>query len=222
MLNSAHTTAHYPGTPQGRGPAELGSRGCTLVAVDETGRARLSSVPCSAVEWREEAIAVGPTTGRDELEGMCAQRIHAMADHATSDLLVTWSIGGSGPILTELRRGKLRSELLEWLRIEHGLSSPIVWTVGIETAPGAALPASLYEQETILGDYVRALREFEHDSTRPLEVESLLAGRPAAESFAHAVAITDAAPRKRVLHEAALLGVDLLSGDPLGEDTPKP
>ncbi len=212
-LNEIHATAHYPGSPQGRGPAELGSCGCTLIAVDEAGRAKLSSIACSAVEWREEAITVGPSIGRDELEAMCAQRIRAVVDHAKSDLLVTWSIGGSGPILTDLRRGKLRGELLEWLRIEHGLSSPIVWTLGVETAPGAALPASLFEQETILGDYVRTLREFELDPAQPLEVESLLAGRPAAEAFAHSVAITDAATRKRVLHEAALLGVDLLSGE---------
>ena len=215
-VNEAHAAAHYPGSPQSRSPAELGSCGCTLVAVDETGRAKLSSVACGAVEWREEAIAVGPSDGRDELEAMCAQRIRALADHAKSDLLVTWSISGSpgAPgILSELRRGKLHGELLEWLRIEHGLSSPIVWTVGVETAPGAALPASLYEQETILGDYVRTLREFELDPAQPLEVESLLAGRPAAETFAHSVAIVDAATRKRVLHEAALLGVDLLSGE---------
>jgi DNA repair exonuclease SbcCD nuclease subunit len=211
--SEVHTTAHYPGKPQGRGPAESGSRGCTLVTVDESARARLSFVPCVAVEWRDETITVGPSVGRDELEGMCAQRIRALAEHSKSDLLVKWSIAGSGPILTELRRGKLRAELLEWLRIEHGLSSPFVWSVGTEPAPGAALPASLYEQETILGDYVRSLREFELDPTQPLEVESLLAGRPAAESFAHSVAITDAATRKRVLHEAAVLGVDLLSGE---------
>jgi DNA repair exonuclease SbcCD nuclease subunit len=211
--NEALAIAHYPGTPQGRGSEEQGSHGCTLVAVDESGRARLTPIACSAVEWHEESIAVGPAVGRDELEGMCAQRIRALADHAKSDLLVKWSISGSGPILTELRRGKLRGELLEWLRIEHGLSSPIVWSVGIETAPGAALPASLYEQETLLGDYVRTLREFELDATQPLEVESLLAGRPAAEAFGQSVAITDAATRKRVLHEAAVLGVDLLSGE---------
>jgi hypothetical protein len=212
-LNEVHTTAHYPGTPQGRSPAEFGSRGCTLAAVDESGRGKLSTVACCAVEWRDETITVGPATGRDELEAMCAQRIRALAEHAKCDLLVTWSIGGSGPILAELRRGKLRGELLEWLRIEHGLSSPFVWTVGLETAPGTALPASLYEQETILGDYVRTLREFELDPAQPLDVESLLSGRPAAESFAHSVAIKDAAARKRVLHDAALLGVDLLSGE---------
>ncbi len=30
--------AHYPGTPQGRSPAEAGTHGCTLVNVDEQGR----------------------------------------------------------------------------------------------------------------------------------------------------------------------------------------
>ena len=86
--------------------------------------------------------------------------------------------------MADLRRGKLRSELLEWLRIEHGLSSPIVWTVGIELDPQNALPESLYEQETILGDFLRTVREFEADPQQPLPVESLLAeGQEAAAVF---------------------------------------
>ncbi len=212
-------TAHYPGTTQGRSPAESGSRGCTLVAVDDAGHARLTPVTCSAVEWREETLSIGSATGRDELETLCAQRIKTLSEHAKCDLLVTWSIGGSGPLLAELRRRpaaqvpRLRGELLEWLRIEHGLSSPVVWSVDLEVAPGAALPAALYEQQTILGDYLRDLRQFELDPAQPLAVESLLAGSPVMETSAHAVAITDAATRKRVLHEAALLGVDLLSGE---------
>jgi DNA repair protein SbcD/Mre11 len=212
-LFDAHGTAHYPGTPQGRCRTESLGRGCTLVSVDEAGRARLSPVTCSALEWHDESLTVGPATTRDELEAMSAQRIRTLADHSKCDLLVTWLIDGSGPLLAELRRGKLRGELLEWLRIEHGLSSPIVWTVGLETSPGAALPASLYEQETILGDYVRTLREYELDPNQRLDVESLLPGDSLAESFARAVAISDDAMRKRVLHEAALLGIDLLSGE---------
>ena len=76
-----------------------------------------------------------------------------------------------------------------------------------------ALPASLYEQETILGDFLRALREFEIDPQQPLNLESLLADGQAAGLFSQAVAIADGATRKRVLHEAALLGMELLGGD---------
>ena len=210
--------AHYPGTPQGRGPAQSGSRGCTLVSVDEcgdpqAGAPRLSPVPCSALEWHEESITVSPATGRDELESMCAQRIRALASHAKGDVLVAWLIGGHGPILAELRRGKLRGELLEWLRIEHGLSSPIVWTVRLDAAPDAAVPPALYEQETLLGDYLRELRAYETDPARPLAVESLLAGTFAGESLASSVVIADGTARRHVLHQAALLGVDLLSGE---------
>ena len=114
--------------------------------------------------------------------------------------------------MAELRRGKLRGELLEWLRIEHGLSSPIVWTVGIELETQNVLPASLYEQETILGDFLRGLREFETDPQQPLNLESLLTDGQAAGLFSQAVAIADGATRKRVLHEAAMLGMELLGG----------
>jgi len=205
--------AHYPGTPQGRNPRESGARGCTLASVDERGSVRLTPVACSALQWHEEPISLDPSTRREDLETMCAQRIRALAEHSKCDLLVTWSIGGSGPLLAELRRGKFRGELLEWLRIEHGLSSPVVWTVGLEAVSDIALPTALYEQETLLGDYLRALREYEVDPQQPLDVESLLAADPSATSFARSVAISDAVMRKRVLHEAALLGIDLLSGE---------
>ena len=181
------------------------------------------------MEWLHETLLVGPSTRREDLEAMFAQRIHRLTAGSKTDLLVTWTIGGApgqypgalgrGPLMAELRRGKLRGELLEWLRIEHGLSSPIVWTVGIELEPQDALPASLYEQETILGDFLRALRELETDPQQPLNLEPLLAEAgtmcpwSAAGLFSQAVAIADGATRKRVLHEAALLAVELLGGD---------
>ena len=205
--------AHYPGTPQGRSPAESGAHGCTLVNVDDQRRARLTSIATDAMVWIRETVLIDASTRREGLEAMFTQRIRGLTAGSKTDLLVTWTIGGSGPLVAELRRGKLRGELLEWLRIEHGLSSPIVWTVGIELASQDALPASLYEQETILGDFVRTLREFELDPQQPLNVESLLADGQAAGLFSQAVAIVDPATRKRVLHEAALLGMELLSGE---------
>ncbi len=44
--------AHYAGTPQGRDTSETGACGCTLVAVDETGRGRACSRPPSAGRTR--------------------------------------------------------------------------------------------------------------------------------------------------------------------------
>ena len=145
---------------------------------------------------------------------MFKQRIRSLNQGSKCDMLVSWSIGGHGPLAGELRRGKLRGELLEWLRIEFGLASPAVWTVGIDLDPQDALPAPLYQQETILGDFLRGLRELELDAAQPLELESLLTDAHAAELFAGAVAIADGAARTRVLKEAALLGLELLGGEP--------
>jgi DNA repair exonuclease SbcCD nuclease subunit len=205
--------AHYPGTPQGRSPAEAGTRGCTLVSVDDQGRARTTMIATNAMEWLQETLLIDPSTRREGLEAMFAQRVHSLAQASKTDLLVTWTIGGSGPLLAELRRGKLRGELLEWLRIEHGLSSPVVWTVGIELEAQSVLPAALYQQETILGDFLRALRELEADPRQSLNLESLLADQQAAGLFSQAVAVADGASRQRVLHEAALLAVELLGGE---------
>ena len=212
-LFNSPAIAHYPGTPQGRSPAESGARGCTVVHVDQERRARMTFIAANALEWLHETVLIDPSTRREGLEAMFTQRVHGLTAGSKTDRLVTWTIGGSGPLMAELRRGKLRGELLEWLRIEHGLSSPIVWTVGIELEPQNALPPSLYEQETILGDFLRTLREFELDPQQPLNVESLLAEGQAAGMFSQAVAIADPATRKRVLHEAALLGMELLSGE---------
>ena len=205
--------AHYSGTPQGRSPQELGPHGCTLVQVDDDGRARMTFVPTGAMEWLHETVLIDPAMRREGLEAALAQRTGELREESKVDRLVTWSIGGGGPLLAELRRGKLRGELLDWLRIEHGLSSPVVWPVGIELAPHDALPGSLYEQETILGDFLRELRELELDPQQPLDLDSLLPGGQSAELFAQAVAIPDEAVRKRVLHEAAMLAAELLGGE---------
>ena len=215
-LFTSPAIAHYPGTPQGRSPAESGVHGSTVVQVDDQGRARMTFVAANAMEWLNETVLIDPATNREGLEAMLAQRIHGLVAESKTDRLVTWTIAGSGPLVAELRRGKLRSELLEWLRIEHGLSSPIVWTVGIELRPQNVLPASLYEQETILGDFLRALREFEIDPRQPLNVESLLADGQAAGLFSQVVAIADPATRTRVLHEASMLAVELLGGETTG------
>jgi hypothetical protein len=182
--------------------------------VDDAGRTRLSPISCSAVQWLQEDLQVAIGTRREDLESSLTQRIRALTQGLKAALLVSWSIRGTGPLLGELRRGKLRGELLDWLRIEYGLSPPVVWSVDLEGEPGGPLPASLYEQETILGDFLRALRQHEADPQLPLNVEDLLADGKVDEALARSAALADGPARRRVLREAALLGLELLGGEP--------
>ncbi|MGO8689804.1 MAG: metallophosphoesterase family protein [Thermoguttaceae bacterium] len=213
-LFSTPRMAHYAGSPQGRRPDEAGLHGCTLVQVDENRQARTHLAPVDALRWLGERVVVDEATGRDELESLLRGRLQTLVETTPNlDLLVSWTVGGSGPLIAQLRRGALAGELLATLRSEHGFSSPAAWSVSMVVEPGAALPPEWYEQETIRGDFLRAIRQFEVNQSAPLELERYLCEAHLAGALASAAALVDPAVRQAVLRDAAWLGVDLLSGE---------
>jgi DNA repair exonuclease SbcCD nuclease subunit len=209
--------AHYSGSPQGRCPQEAGPHGCTLVQFDETGAVRTSFVPTDVVRWQREQIPIGATTTLAELERVLAERIaSARGDETGPDLLLDFSIAGGGPLAAQLRRGRLASELVSRLRTEHGQKQPAAWTLSVQcaaapwTTSAAPVPRELYEQQTILGEFLRALGDYGSDPGRPLACEHFLSERQLAGSLAAVVGLQDQEARSRALREAAVLGVDLL------------
>jgi hypothetical protein len=202
------------GSPQGRHPREAGAHGCTLVHVDPQNQARTSFVPADVLRWHGERVAIDEGTTRDGLEGLLRGRMQALIESTSSvELLISWTIAGSGPLWGPLRRGPLADELLRWLRSEYGAGSPTRWSVSLEAEPAAALPPEWYEQETIRGDFLRELRQYQMNPQQPLGLENYLGERQRAGTLGAAAAVADAEVRQRVLCEAALLGVDLLSGE---------
>lgn len=213
---SGSEVAHYPGSPQGRCPAESGIHGCTLVQVDRR-QARTSPVPTDTMRWLDARISVDEQTTRENLEEMLRQRMASAIDSAVqTDLLISWTVLGEGPLQRQLRRGRLAGELIEWLRAEYGFGPPAAWSISLRAEPTASLPQELYEQETILGDFLRTIRQLQMNPDDPVELESYVAEKHLAGTLGSAMAVPDATRRNRVLREAALLGVDLLSG----EETP--
>ena len=127
-------------------------------------------------------------------------------------LMVSWTVAGDGPLIAELRRGRLAGELLGVLRSEHGFGSPPAWSASLEVEPLAGLPPEWFEQETIRGDFLRAIRQFEVNQGEPLELEMYMAEGHQAGALA-AAADPDKAVRQAVLRQAAWLGIDLLGGE---------
>jgi hypothetical protein len=206
--------AHYPGSPQGRHPGESGIHGCTLVQVDQQRQARTSLIPTDAMRWLSERVVVDEATSRADLETLLRERMHTLVEAAPKMvLLISWTIVGSGPLLSQLRRGNLAADLLGWLRAEYGSGPPAAWSLSLEVEWSAALPPEWYEQDTIRGDFLRTVRQFEISSAEPLGLEACVAEKHLAGTLASAVAVADKAARQRALREAALLGVDLLSGE---------
>jgi len=213
-LSSTPRVAHYPGSPQGRRPEHAGPHGCTLVHVDQERRVRMTFVPSDLMRWQSERIAVDETTTRQNLEARLNGRLQAVREaNPAVDLLISWSVGGGGPLLSQLRRGKLGQELLAALRRDHGMGSPAAWSVSLAAEPEEVLPAAWYEQETICGDFLRQLRHYQAHPDLPLPLEAYLPEQHRSGAVATAAQVADPAERERVLREAAVLGIDLLSGE---------
>jgi len=229
LFTSPHT-AHYPGTSQGRQPEHCGAHGCTLVQVDESRKLRTTLIPCDALRWQAEHVASEPSLTREGLETRLRDRVERLRESMPeSDLLLSWTIAGSGSLATHLRRGRLALELLEMLRNQFGAMSPAAWSVAMEIEPAVTAPAEWLEQDTICGAFLREFRQEQLAPEKPIVLTDYLPPELADKEpskresedpqtrqpglWEELAEISDPATRESVLREAAMLGADLLSGE---------
>ncbi|MEO1972759.1 MAG: hypothetical protein ABGX07_14465, partial [Pirellulaceae bacterium] len=71
------------------------------------------------------------------------------------------------------------------------------------------LPAAWYDEDTILGDFLRSVRRMQADN-EPLGLEEFLEDRSQADALADEAVLNDATQREQVLRDVAILGADLL------------
>jgi DNA repair protein SbcD/Mre11 len=204
--------AHYCGTPQGRGPTETGPHGCTLVHVDDTGRARPQFVATDSIRWTEQTLEITATTKEEQLYERLVERMEKLlAKHPGIDLLVRWNIHGAGPLVNRLRPGGLADEMLVELRRRFGQSSQAAWSASLECHSPLSVPAEWYDEETVLGDFVRQVRTCEKDESLPFELNQFLPANLRDESLAAIAHMESVEQRFELLERAAKLGVDLLT-----------
>ncbi|MDZ7617813.1 MAG: hypothetical protein U1E05_12470, partial [Patescibacteria group bacterium] len=177
-------------------------------------RLRTSLVTTDVLRWLNERLVVDEATGRDVLETQLRERMHTLVEtNPNIDLAILWTVAGTGPLLGKLRRGPLAAELLEWLRGEYGHGSPAAWSLAIDVEPSLAMPPEWFEQETIRADFLRAIRRYETNPNETPDLGIYLPGNELSEILGPGMVLNDKRARKKVLHEAALLGVDLLTGE---------
>jgi hypothetical protein len=204
--------AHYCGSPQGRGPTEVGPHGCTLVHVDDTCRARPQFVATDSIRWTEQTLEVTATTKQEQLYERLVERMEKLlAKHPGIDLLVRWKIHGTGPLVNRLRPGGLSDEMLVDLRRRFGHASQLAWSASLECHSPLSVPAEWYDEETVLGDFVRQVRACEKNESLPFELGQFLPANLRDESLASIAHMESLEQRFDLLERAAKLGVDLLT-----------
>jgi hypothetical protein len=209
--------AHYPGSPQGRRPAEAGAHGCTLVQVAGDGRARLASIATDVLRFVEETAVIDEETTAAGLELMLRERLSAAIASAPGiDLAVSWRITGYGPLTRPLRTGGLAATLLAALRRDFfGAEPPRAWSLSLAVAPADRVPAPWLDRDSLLGEFLRTVRELEESRGADplLDLPELLSAGRRSSPVGQAVAIADPAARELLLREAAALGADLLCAE---------
>lgn len=230
--------AHYSGTPQARRPSETGASGCTLVEIDDNGKVHSRPIATDVVRWQTHRVAVGNAVTSGSLEGMLIEQTYELRGAALDrHLVLSWTIHGSGPLIAALRHEKQANEILSRLRRHFEHEQPAVWMHSLQVETESAVPPGVLEQDSLLGDYLRTLAEFDGeaaptDLVEPLE--QLHARHLAEHSSAADCGPVDSAEhpsttaarqkplvglrfsqreRRRVLQKAAVLGAGWLSGE---------
>ena len=209
-LLSEPRAAHYAGTPQGRYPDQIGPHGCTLVECGSDGVQRMRFIPCDVVRWHEERLILETAMTQQQLEGVCAERVQQLRSQSPGlPLLVTWTLTGTAAATQLHDLHGTRDRLTEWLRQQFGFQAELCWTVSVDLDQRNQLPESWYEEDSLLGDYLRVVHDFGQDADIPL-MDELSASHPLKEALGDELRAASYRSRGQVLRRAAELGADLL------------
>jgi DNA repair exonuclease SbcCD nuclease subunit len=210
-LEQAGTVVAYPGTIQGRSPQEPGPHGCKLCRVDSTGKLRVQNVETDPVRWIPQKLAIAETVNLEELKDALTERALKIASE-TNDMtvLVHWQLTTSGQFNPAIHTRAWSAELLEWLRDEFGRSDRGVWSVELDVVPPDALPVGWYEEDTILGEYLRAVGRYQSDDSLKLALHDYLPNSVQDDLMAGIGHVVHE-QREETLRAAALVGVEYLA-----------
>jgi DNA repair protein SbcD/Mre11 len=218
VLDKTTTTAVYPGTPQSRIPAESGSHSCTMVVVEESGRFKATEIDVDTVRWCPQKLSIAENASLDDLKTAIADRCQKLRSEFADGLtLVKWRIEPHGTFNARLRNGSWHTELVAWARLEFGQSQHAVWTAKIAIDPPETLPVEWHEEDTILGDYLRAIARYQGDASLSFVLPSFKAVDGDEDTWYSELSRVEAADRDQVLRRAAMAGVEYLARNEITE-----
>lgn len=208
----ARAGAVYCGSPQGRDLEETGPHGYTTVDVDSDGTTRVHEVECDVFRYCDIKIAADEIASVGGIRNLIGEKVVRLQHEAGGrHLIIGFDISvNSGEALQTIGDSE---DLLQWARREYGHGSPSAWTTQIHVQPPRSYPKSWQEEDTILGDFLRASDKYRSNEARdmnllPFTEES--SGLPTTAASLLAEVSTDR--RKAVLGNATLLGVEMLRG----------
>ncbi|HMP79540.1 MAG TPA: hypothetical protein PKD54_08820, partial [Pirellulaceae bacterium] len=200
------------GTPQGRAPHEIGTFGCQLVTVDVGGAVRVKFQPVDSVRWVPQSLEIAENASVDQLKTALTERaLQLVNDNPDETLLVSWQVTATGEYRPQWRRYEQCEEVLHWLRREFCSSGDGgLWSVDFRSDPPTSLPQGWLEEDTILGDYLRAIARYQSDPSLNLALHEYLPPTVHEDKLLAAARIIGA-DRQSILAAANMTGIEYLA-----------
>jgi hypothetical protein len=133
-----------------------------------------------------------------------------MAAAPEKTLLVRWTIDCPTSLVGGARQSGLMADLLAMLRAEYGRRTPAAWSISVAAESASELPENWYDQQTLLGEFLRAVRALEASGATPPDLHRYVPDHLRSGLSAASLSLADPALRAAALHETAQLGAELL------------
>jgi DNA repair protein SbcD/Mre11 len=211
ITGGATAGAVYCGTPQGRSLQETGPHGYTLVDIDSERNARIHPVDCDLFRYCDVELDAAEIAASGNIRGVLAGRIaRLLHDNGSRNLIIGWDIVVSADTMHAIGDP---NELLQWLRREYGHGTPSAWTAKLTVRPPKNYPKNWCDEDTILGDFLRAAARHGKAGGRELNLAPFTEEQTGLSRSVSAL-LTDvpANSRGELLDEATLIGVEYLRG----------
>jgi DNA repair exonuclease SbcCD nuclease subunit len=215
LLHGA-STAVYAGSPQGRGPDDTDAHGAVLVEL-QYGKATLQFLETDVWRWRRERVQAADLSTLEELQAQLERQLQQIpGDGSRFNWLLIWSVVCHGPLAWRLQPPAARQRLLDTLQQRTHRQGR--WSVLLESEP-AELPAEWCEEDTVLGDFLRAVQRYEQDADAWQELVSFLPEGPARDELLVELKQVTAEDRQRLWRRVASWGAGLLRGELVIEES---
>lgn len=204
--------AVYCGSPQGRSLDELGEHGYSVVDVDADGTVRVHALECDSFRYCKIQVDDREIAAVGGIRNLMGERIYRLQhDNGGRHLLIGWEIAVADA--NNLFALGDVEELTRWVRREYGHGAPSAWTLSVSVRPPKSYPKSWNDEDTILGDFLRAAEKYRKQEARELNLLPMTEEHAGmAASTATLLAEVSSSSRPQTLDQATLLGVELLRG----------
>lgn len=203
---------YHCGSPQGRLLEEAGPHGYYMVDVDADGTGRVHEIEADRFRYCRVEIDAADIAMTGSVRSLLGERVgRLLHENGDRHLLIGWDLSlSSGEALQAVGDP---NELLKWLRREYGHGKPSAWTLRLVVRPPRTYPKSWHDEDTILGDFLRAVDNHRKTAARDLNLHPMTEEHSGLPSTSESLlAEPTAGDRVDLLDQAALLGVELLRG----------